>query len=297
VPGRTDWVFVAVTDDAFASAAAVSLLSAAGHCSRRPTCLVVDFGMSRATRAVLAQLFAFNGVTLAIRAADPARYAGLPLTSHLQAATYGRLAVAELAADLAEFSLYLDADTLTVSSVDDLLGTDLHGQPVGAVRDPSVQFVCQPGGVSGWARLGLPPATGFFNAGVLLIDNQEWCDAGVSARALELLEGHPEEATFADQGALNAVLAGGWLPLEPRWNVPVPRSLAVTVGGRVVSRHRMTKLSDIGILHFLGVVKPWDRDYVPSAYRRMYEQAMSTLTPGLDLPRHLHPFQWMRARR
>jgi hypothetical protein len=93
------------------------------------------------------------------------------------------------------------------------------------------------------------------------------------------------------------VLAGGWLPLDERWNVPVPRSLAVSVGGRVVSRHGMTKLSDIGILHFLGIVKPWDRDYVPSPYRRMYTQAMGALTPGLDLPRHLHPLQWTRARR
>jgi lipopolysaccharide biosynthesis glycosyltransferase len=292
----TGWAFVTVTDDAFAPAAAVTLLSAAASCAVQPVCVIVDFGMSEATRATLDGCFEANRVTLHVRGADSERYAGLPLGSHLRAATYGRLSVAELAADLAPHSLYLDADTLTVGSLDGLLATDLCGQPVGAVQDPKVHFVHQPGGVTGWDRLGLPPATAFFNAGVMVIDNRAWGAAGVSSRALDLLASHPEEATFADQGALNAVLAGAWLPLDRRWNVPVPRSIGIGVRGRVLSRHGSDRLADMSILHFLGTVKPWQPDYAPSPYRAMYQQAMRRLTPQLPEPRYINPLRWARIR-
>ena len=292
-----DCILVSASDDAFAPAAAVALLSAADRCRERPPCLIIDCGISAPTREWLDAAFAVRGVELACRPVDGARFAELPLTGHLTAATYARLAIAELAGDLAPRSLYLDADTLTVAPVDALLGTDLAGQCAGAVQDAKVGFVSRPGGVTGWRRLGIPAATGHFNAGVLLIDHAAWRAQRVSERALELLQTVPEEATFADQGALNAALAGSWLPLEGRWNVAIPRSSGIAAFGRVISRHAVVAIGALGILHFTGLVKPWEPDYAPSPYRRMYSRALADYAPAADQPRYRSVWRWARTRR
>ena len=292
-----DHILVSATDDAFAAAAAVALLSAAVHCRQRPPCLIIDCGISTPTRAWLHDTFALRAVPLTCRAVDGARFSDLPLSAHLTAATYARLAAAELAGDLAARSLYLDADTLTVAAVDPLLDADLGGHAAGAVQDPKVRFVSRPGGVTGWRRLGIPAATAHFNAGVLLIDNAAWRAEGVSERALELLRSAPEEATFADQGALNGALAGRWMPLAERWNVAVPRSAGVSVAGRVISRHAVVALGDLGILHFSGLVKPWQPDYAPSPYRRRYSRALATYAPAAEQPRYDSVWRWARTRR
>jgi lipopolysaccharide biosynthesis glycosyltransferase len=291
-----DWILASATDDAFAPAASTALLSAAVLSSRRPRCFLIDCGIADATKLALRRTFAAHDIPLTCRRIDVTEFAGLPLTDHFSVATYARLAVAHLASDLASRTLYVDADTLTIASVDELVAVDLKGCPVGAVQDPIVRFVSAQGGVAGWARLGIPPGTGQFNAGVLLIDNESWQSARLSEHASQLLREYPDEATFADQGALNAVLAGRWLPLEDRWNVAVPRSAALQTLGHVVSRHSLISLKDLGILHYLGTVKPWQPGYAPSAYRHMYVKAYRQFAPFGAHLEHWNPLRWARVR-
>jgi lipopolysaccharide biosynthesis glycosyltransferase len=114
---------------------------------------------------------------------------------------------------------------------------------------------------------------------------------------MELLLTHPHEATFADQGALNAVLAGAWMPLDNRWNVQVRRSASVCAFGRVMSRHSLVKTTDLSILHFVGILKPWEPDYAPSAYRRMYADAYRRFAPFAPELDYWNPLSWARSRR
>lgn len=297
MPVSAPAVLASAGDDAFATPAAVALLSAATACRQPPPCLLVDCGITAARRSEVERVFAVHGVPLIWRSVGETQFAGLPLTEHLTAATYARLAVPELVGDLAPRSLYVDADTLTVASVEEVLGIDLAGNPVGAVQDARIGVVSRPGGVTGWRRLNLPAATAHLNGGVLLIDNAAWRSARISERVLELLQTHPEEATFADQGAVNAVLAGRWLPLDGRWNMAVPRSFAIEALGRVASRHVVVRRRDLGILHFTGTVKPWNPDYVPSPYRRMYRRALARYRLDGDGTQYRSLWHWARTRR
>ena len=293
----TSSILVSAADDGFAGAAAVALLSAARRCRDRPDCLLIDCGITPAGRAAVEMAFAHADVTLVWRTVDQSAFAELPLTAVLTRATYARLAVPELAGGLAARSLYVDADTLTVAALDELLDLDLEGNAVAAVQDAGIGFVSRFGGVTGWRRLGIPAAAAHLNGGVLLIDHAAWRAAEITERAIELLGEHPEEATFADQGAMNAVLAGRWRPLPARYNVAVPRSFAIAAAGRIISRHVIVQRRDLAILHFMGLVKPWEADYAPSPYRRMYAREVAQYAPALPAPHYGGLWQWVRTHR
>ena len=90
----------------------------------------------------------------------------------------------------------------------------------------------------------------YFNSGVLLINLREWQHQKISEKALDFLRAHSEELSFPDQDALNAVIAGNWGALSPRWNKQVIR----------IGQPESASVLDRGITHYTSH-KPWNRDY------------------------------------
>jgi lipopolysaccharide biosynthesis glycosyltransferase len=94
---------------------------------------------------------------------------------------------------------------------------------------------------------GMPPVEHYFNAGVLLIDLDQWRRARISERALEHLAQHPR-TMFGEQDALNVACDGLWKKLDQRWNF---------------QDHHRTKITDLSlaerpiIVHFVTSMKPW----------------------------------------
>jgi lipopolysaccharide biosynthesis glycosyltransferase len=283
-------------DDNYAAAGALALISAARSVTPSPACLFVDCGLKRDTLRQLRQVFEANSVELTVAEFDDADLDDLPVDFHISSATYGRFSVPRLAKDLAARTLYLDPDTLTIGSIDELISTDLYGRAVAAVQSHRTRFVSRHGGVKNWDQLGLPPATAHFNAGVLLIDNAVWLNQRVSEKAIQFLKENPDEVVFLDQDALNAALRGEWIPIDDRWNVPVARSLSLRLGDRVATRHGLLNLENQDILHFLGSIKPWEPSYAPSAHRRLYSAERRRFGMKFDVPRYWSPFRWARAR-
>ena len=283
-------------DDRYAPATTTALLSAALRMQGSPPCIFIDCGLHPTTRSHVEATFERYGVPLTWQQVDIIAYRELPVEAHLRAETFARLALPEFAQKLAQRTLYLDADTLTLSSIESLISFPLHDCVVGAVTDQAIPTVSSPSGILGWERLGLPPALGFFNAGVLLIDNRRWTEARVSSRAFALLRDYPEEATYADQGALNAAVRGFWMPLDRKWNFRVPRSLAFRAGQSVFTRRLSVPVADLGILHFAGTAKPWDPSYPPGAFRRWYAAEYARCAPFAQTPRYWPVLRWAAAR-
>jgi len=122
--------------------------------------------------------------------------------------------------------IYLDADTLVDGDLGELWRRDLHGFPVGAVRDPLETVAA---GIGDWRERGLDGDAGYFNSGVLLIDLDAWRaeDAGWSAirhcaTSREYLTVGGRWAQH-DQYGLNVVFHRRWHRLEPKWNYPTFR--------------------------------------------------------------------------
>lgn len=288
-------VLATASDDRFAAGGATALLSAAKATERPLPCVFVGFDLSERVQERLRDIFAKQAVELTIVEVDSASYSHMPVNRHFSAAMYGRLSIPALLRDVARQTLYLDPDTLTVDSVSHLLATNLRGQAVAAVQSERIPLVSSRTGVP-WRHLGIPPATAYMHSGVLLIDNEAWCVQNVTERALEVLATRPEELVYPDQDALNAALAGRWIPVGGRWNVLVPRSLSFRLRSHVISRHRPEDLDRHSILHFAGIVKPWDPSYAPSAYRRLYCSAQRRLGVTFDIPKYWSPLRWIRAR-
>jgi lipopolysaccharide biosynthesis glycosyltransferase len=287
-------VLVSAADDAYALPAALALLSAATSSPGRPPCLLLGVGLSGATAAAVERAFDRAGVVLTVRPA-PALPDVASLPAGLPTAACARLALPEVAGDLAERCLYLDADTLTTAPVDALLATSLGGVPFAAVPDsaiPSVSYARL--GVKGWQRLGIHPDAPFFNTGVLLVDNRRWQEERIGARTFEQLRAG--ETAAWEQGALNAAAPGRWLALDARWNHQVRNSFELALAGRSLTKSGLRPPAPPGILHFTGRSKPWQAAYPPNPARAAYLRAWRRHLAGSDEPRTRGRAAWVTAR-
>lgn len=143
--------------------------------------------------------------------------------------------------------LYLDPDTVAVSSIEPLWQTDLQGMTVGAVAIPNS---IRP------SQHGMPPGSLFFNSGVLLMDLEAWRTKEYCQKCIEYLREYPERAIDADQDILNLVLFGDWLPLDYRWNVINP-FFRPSFNLGMSEAERLRVCADAAIIHYNGGAKPW----------------------------------------
>lgn len=189
-----------------------------------------------------------------------------PLT-HYTLDTYVRLWVDEFfPADVSRV-LYLDADMVVVGSIAPLWRVDLDGALMGAVDIP--------GSDQGVRQLEMRMEDGYFNAGMLVIDVQQWRATKASDAVVEYIQKYPERIAY-DQDALNACFYQRTKRLDYKWNVirPFYRDPTPLPLGRIeIERIRRDAL----IIHFNGGSKPWSyfcdhpRRFEYDKYLRMTE--------------------------
>jgi lipopolysaccharide biosynthesis glycosyltransferase len=155
----------------------------------------------------------------------------------------------------------MDSDVIVRGDITELWNQGIEGHVIAAVLDDGIKTVSGEKGLPTWRNIGLEPDTPYFNSGVMLIDIDRWRDLAIGCRAMKYLETYTDQLVFADQDALNAVIAGDWRHLDPRWNV--------TSGS--YRRYREAKflreseahdtllymIDHPSIIHFTGPRKPW----------------------------------------
>jgi lipopolysaccharide biosynthesis glycosyltransferase len=114
--------------------------------------------------------------------------------------------------------IYLDADTITRSSLAPLWNTDVTGKSLAAVVDPNTRTLGAPDGLQA-PPPGSDPRAPFFNAGVMLVNLSHWRNHSIADRALTYLQEHGHVAKSMEQEALNACLLGDFVVLDHSWNV------------------------------------------------------------------------------
>jgi lipopolysaccharide biosynthesis glycosyltransferase len=165
----------------------------------------------------------------------------LPTRFGLSPAPYLRMLMPALLGDALGRLIYLDADTLVLSSLRPLADLDLQGCVLAAAEDHESTHPAKDG------RLPFPPDQPSFNSGVLVFDLERWRNLDLSRRAFQFLVEHEDRLAFADQDVLNCILVGQWKALPPGWNFTHHRARAA---GGCDGAH---------IAHFTGG-KPWSAD-------------------------------------
>ena len=134
----------------------------------------------------------------------------------LTAATYYRILAADLLPADAHRALYLDGDVVCAGSLSELFAADLRGCPAGMCLDlPHLQIFT-------YNRLGYPPAEGYFNSGVVLLDLDAWRRENLARAMLDYLVANAKRLKMQDQDLICAVLHGRILQLDYSYNVTGP---------------------------------------------------------------------------
>ena len=195
---------------------------------------------------------------------------GLFSTSHgLSDAAYYRIFAAQklLADGVRGRALYIDSDTCIGSGVEQILGFDLEGQPLGARVEADLPEIGRAA-----LKLGVEPEK-YFNSGVLLFDLDHPDLSSALDRAVWTSIQQKDLLTFVDQCALNLAFRDRYSPFPEDFNWYLRQSTPVEAIP-----------PDAVVLHFLARPKPWDPAYAAvhcMRWVREFVQLAGLLTPAL----------------
>ena len=100
----------------------------------------------------------------------------------------------------------------------------------------------------------------YFNAGVMLVNLEQWKINNLSTKAIALTEKLKHKAKFWDQDILNSLIDGNYFPISKNLNFK-------TVG---VGENR--SLNDAIFVHYSGKSKPWDVGGVFEEFAFIYHE-------------------------
>jgi lipopolysaccharide biosynthesis glycosyltransferase len=240
--------------------AATALTSVCEHNRQHAiTIYYLHAGLAAIDIAHLSAHFERYGARVEFIVADDARLRQFKTRAHFTTPTYYRILCADLLPRSADRVLYIDCDVIVRADVADIYAADLGGCPVAAVRDAYV-------GDAPWCHQ-LNALVGaamhdYFNSGVLVIDLERYRSAGIGPAALELLDRHHADFTYADQDALNVVLARQWKPLPARWNVQslwyaLDFCIRSTTFAPEWRLEFVNAVMNPAIIHYASPSKPW----------------------------------------
>lgn len=109
--------------------------------------------------------------------------------------------------------LYLDADTLIASSIDELFQIPLENVAIGAAKDQQ-NFI-----TATKQRIGLPQQHTYVCSGVLLMNLSYWREHNIAQQILDWTIANAHRLGCPDQDAINVVLRGKMVVLPAKWGI------------------------------------------------------------------------------
>lgn len=165
---------------------------------------------------------------------------------HISRETYFRLYAPYILPKSIDKILYIDVDIICRGSIKELYNTPLDGNIFGAVEnvDPDVNFLP-------WInqRLGLDINNPYYNAGVLLIDLNEYRNFTTAEEITKFINENEEIIWCQDQDVINKMFNGKIKKLDDTYNYQVNHiDISKVVYNKVLT-------------HYLSSTKPWKKEY------------------------------------
>lgn len=180
-------------------------------------------------------------------------------------------------------AIYLDCDTVVLGSLLKLWETNLEGNYVGMVMEPTVYTEIK-------AAIDFTQDEAYYNSGVLLADLELWRRDGIQDRLLMYYFKKEGNLFACDQDTLNGALRGKIKTLPPQYNFftnyryfKYDTLVHTTAAYRQVGKEAFARAKRKPvIIHYMGDERPWIRCN-QNYYRKYYEYYLS-LTPWKGTP-------------
>lgn len=279
---------VYASNDGYARHLAVSLYSMLEHNAdvKELIVYVLSAGMSREYQDRLKQIGAEFGRTLTvIELGDlKERFDYQVDTRGFDISAMTRLFSAGVLPPEVKKALYLDCDTVVLGSLKGLWETDLAGNLVGMVMEPTVYTEIK-------AAIDLQQKAAYYNSGVLLMDLDGWRREEVQNQFMEFYSRKNGQLFACDQDTLNGVLKGRIKTLPPKYNFftnyryfRYETLVHATEAYREVAKEEFEEARRRpAVIHYMGDERPWvagNRNY----YRKYYEYYLER-TPWKGTPK------------
>lgn len=181
----------------------------------------------------------------------------LTLTDHFVTAVYYRLLISELIPHTFDKLIYLDSDLVVNKNLGELWSIDTGDNYLLAVPDIGTPTIAS--GLLNYKELGIRAEQPYFNSGVLLINFKKWRDDKIGPKVIDYVRQYGKYIRWVDQDGLNAVLAGQWGELDPRWNqTPGIYRYSSWEESPFQEEVYNNTLHNPYIVHFASGFKPWN---------------------------------------
>ncbi len=179
--------------------------------------------------------------------------------SHIRISTYFRLFLPLLLPGTIGKLIYLDCDIVVRHSLKPLFDEDITDYYLGAVYHTDDLSINN----GAFARLDIPLQQSYFNAGVLLINLDEWRKDGIYEKCLNYLHSNADKIVNHDQDVLNVVCGRKTKLLSCTWNCINDFLLQVFMekNDRITSIYKSNIdeiIKDPAVVHFAFRPKPWE---------------------------------------
>lgn len=244
-------------DDGFVKYAAVSISSLKASASSDQTyqIYVLHNGISEKNMLSLAEMESDN---VLITAVDVGEYANkieknLPLRDYYTKTTYYRFFIADMFPQYTK-AVYVDADTLINRDIAELFDIDVEDHLVAAAPE-EVMRQTEIFGRYAEEVVGVDRRL-FFNAGVMLINSEEWRERRILDRFISLLGEYDFKVT-QDEDYLNVLCKDRVKLIDGRWNTEIYDGISYPFDR-----------SEAYIMHYIMSEKPWF--YPSSPYAHLF---------------------------
>jgi lipopolysaccharide biosynthesis glycosyltransferase len=215
-------VVVCSADDNYVMPLAVTIRSALEHLAsnRKIVFFIIDGGIREHNKRKILKSLKLGQCEVEWLAKPDQRRLGadIRVSGHVTIAAYYRLFMPELLPEQYKKVIYLDCDLVVKEDLGQLWDIEMGEYCLLGVQDFRSPWVSSPLGLMNYQELGISPDCQYLNTGVLVINLQGWRNNNITDTAIKYLQQNRKNQRYHDQDVINALFAGKWGELDPRWN-------------------------------------------------------------------------------
>lgn len=210
---------------------------------------IIDGGIQEYSKDFLIRLVKRYESALTFERIDFRKLTGVFISEHITEASYYRLFISELFDEKVKKVIYLDCDVLVRKDIIDFYNIDIGNNVLGAIRINEYD---------GYDQIDIPEGFYYFNAGVLLINLNEWRRFNVLGKSIHYIQNYPNKLIAHDQSVLNSLLYDKWYQISYGWNLRTQLfSMDANLAGYDNNIAFQKTKNNPSIVHFTTSSKPW----------------------------------------